>query len=234
MPFRPYHQFANRIALERIISSLNNTGSITDEAFTNFHRYHAAMMHKLRSAKFNLVALADKLASTDLQEVASTTGDFTFEVNMFIDGFFYSSGSALDILARIVLTLFGEPLNGSIYFQTAHARLNETRPGDAIVRRLVPPPWKPMFTDYRNTLTHELILAPKCQVEIDGTGVTTSTQIVFPLPDDPRADPRERTYKKNPSVAVYAKTHFTRILTLANIIYGDIASRAEATGALPL
>lgn len=233
MPFRPYHRFANRVILEKTISKFNDAGGITDEASRNFRRYHPAMIHKLRSAKSNLVSLADKLATTDIQEAAVRTGDFMFEVNMFIDGFFYSSGSALDILARIVLTLFGEPVTGNIYFHTAHTRLNQHRPADPILPRLAQPPWRAMFSDYRNTLTHELILAQKYQIVIDGTG-EASPQIVFPLPDNPRAEPLTRTYRQNPNVADYAETHFRRILSLANTIYGDIASRAEAAGALPL
>ena len=76
MPFRPYHRFANRRKLERIISSLNDTKNITDEAFSNFHRYHPAMLHKLRAAQSNLVALTDKLTTIDIREAAVTTGDF--------------------------------------------------------------------------------------------------------------------------------------------------------------
>lgn len=234
MPFRPYHGFVNRTKLEKIINGFKENGNIPNEAFENFYRYHPAMIHKFRSAKYNLLALSDKLTSTDIQEAAVTTGGFMFEVNMYIDGFFYNSGSALDILARIVLTLFGEPVTGNIYFQTAHTRLNQSRPGDPILARLVNPPWRPMFSDYRNTLTHELILASKYQIEFNGTGAEPSSKIVFPLPDDPRAGPQARTYKKNPDVAVYGKTHLTRILSVANIVYGDIVSRAEMSGMLPL
>ena len=234
MSFRPYHHFANRIKLEKLIITLNDSGSITSEAFDNFHRYNQAMIHKLRSAKYNLVALSDKLTTTDIQEAAVPTGDFIFEVNMFIDGFFYNSGSALDILARIVLTLFGEPLTGKIYFQTAYKRLKLTRTRDPILIRLKNPSWQTVFSEYRNTLTHELILASDYQIMISPTGPTPSTQIVFPLPDDPRAEPQARKYKKNPDVADYGKTHFTRILSLANTIYGDLVSRIEALGALPL
>jgi len=234
MPFRPYHSFTNRNRLEKIISDLNDAGNITDESFKNFHRYHPAMIHKLRSAKYNLSALTEKLTSTDIQEAAVTTGDFMFEVNMYIDGFFYNSGSALDILARIVLTLFGEPLTGNIYFHTAYTHLSQNRPHDPILPRLESPPWREMFLNYRNTLTHELILASKYQIEIDNAGATPATQIVFPLPDDPRAELHTRKYKKNPNVAIYTKAQFTRILRIVNIIYGEIASRAGAASALPL
>ena len=234
MPFRPYHRFANCKRLEGLVNTLRESEDITDDAYGNFHRYHPAMIHKLRSAKYQLDGLIDKLTSTDIQDAADPTGNFMFEVNMFIDGFFYSSGSSLDILARIVLTLFGEPLTGNIYFQTAHARLNQNRPGDLLLSRLANPPWRAMFSDYRNTLTHELILASRYQIEIDASGGQPSSKIVFPLPDDPRAVPEARKYKRNPDVANYAKTHLVRVLSLANQIYGDIAGRAESSGALPL
>ena len=234
MPFQPYHRFANCSKLVKLVTTLNDNGKITEETFKNFHRYYPALIHKLRSAKYNLEALKDKLTSTDIQEVAVTTGEFLFEVNMFIDGFFYNSGSALDILARVVLTLFGEQLTGNIYFHTAQTRLNSSRPGDPLLSRLVNPSWRVTFSNYRNTLTHELILASKYLIEIDPIGATPSTQIVFPLPDDPKAEPQDRKYRNHPNVAKYASVHFTRILSLSNTIYGDIFIRAESSGALPL
>ena len=234
MPFRKYHRFQNRASLEKLVACLKASGSITDDAFNSFHRYHPAMMHKLRSAMYHLDSLTEKLSTTDVQEAANPTSDFMFEVNMYIDGFFYNAGSSMDILARVVLALFGQPLTGNIYFQAAHERLNRTRPGDVILPRLVQPTWRREFSNYRNTLTHELILAPKFHIDFDNTGVERETQIVFPLPDDPHAEPVTRTYRHNPNVVDYIKTHFGRILRLGNVVYGDIAKRARATGALPL
>ncbi len=234
MPFRKYHRFQNRASLENLIGELRETGNVSDDAYNGFHRYHPAMMHKLRSAMYHLDGLADKLSTTDIQEAADTTSDFMFEVNMYIDGFFYNAGSSLDILARVVLALFGQPLTGSIYFHTAHARLTQTGSADPILPRLAQPAWRQEFSDYRNTLTHELILAPKYQIEIDNTGAEPVTQIVFPLPDDPRAEPSARKYRHNPNVVDYIRTHFTRILRLGNIVYGDIVTRAKTSGVLPL
>ena len=234
MPFRSYHRFANRARLENLVSTLNDNGNITDDAYNNFYRYHPAMIHKLKSAKHNLDSLTEKLTSTDIQEAAVPTGDFMFEVNMFIDGFFYNSGSALDILGRVVLALFGQSLAGNVYFQTAHTRISQNRAGDPILPRLTNPTWRSTFSDYRNTLTHELILASRYQIEIDNSGASPSTRILFPLPDDPRADPQARQYRRNPDVIVYTEIHFTRILSLANTIYGDIISRVGTGGSLPL
>jgi hypothetical protein len=241
MPFQPYHKFANRTKLEKLINTLHDSGSITPDAFDNFHRYNPAMIQKLRSAKYNLDALSDKitatsdrLTTTDIQEVSTTKEDLAFELNMFIDGFFYNSGSALDILARIVLTLFGEPLTGKIYFHTAHDRLDRKRLGDTILHKLKNPPWRDMFLNYRNTLTHELILLSTLQITLDLTAAPISPQFACPFPDDPRAKPQKRTYKKNIEGVKYCRTHLRRILSLANMIYGEIATRAETSGTLPL
>jgi len=234
MLFKPYHNFANCSKLEKIVNDFSKGDSITDEVFSNFHRYHPAMIHKLRSAKHYLDLLNDKLASTDIHEAAVATGDFHFEINMFIDGYFYNSGSALDILSRVVLTMFGEALTGRIYFQTAHAKLSVSRLGDTILPRLEDPAWRDEFRDYRNTLTHELIIATKYQIDVDHSGAKPIHQIIFPLSDDPRAEPQARTYRNNPNVAEYTKTNFRRILSIANIIYGDIVNRADASGSLPI
>jgi hypothetical protein len=234
MPFRPYHQFRNRVRLERLINRLNESGLVPNDIYENFHRYHPSMVHKLRSAKFNLDRIEEKLTTTDLLDAADMTGDFMFEVNMFIDGFFYNAGSALDILARVVLTLFGLPVTGRIYFETAHTNLNQARPQDQILPRLIRPNWRQRFSDYRNTLTHELILASKYQIEIDNAGAKFTYKILFPLPDDPRARPIDRSYRQYPNVLEYVTQHFTRILRIANTVYGDIATRAENTRQFPI
>ena len=170
MPFRKYHRFQNRASLENLIGRLREKGNVPDEAYNGFHRYHPAMMLKIRSAMYHLDGLADKLSTTDVREAAVTTSDFMFEVNMYIDGFFYNAGSSLDILARVVLALFGQPLTGNIYFRTAHARLTQNRPADPILPKLAQPAWWQEFSEYRNTLTHELILASRYQIDIDSTG----------------------------------------------------------------
>lgn len=234
MPFRPYHNFDNRVRLEHFVNSLHTSGNIAPGAYENFNRYHPAMIHKLRSAKYNLKRLEDKLTTTDIQEAANPTGDFMFEVNMYIDGFFYNAGSAMDILARVVLTLFGEPLTGSIYFQTAHEKISISRPNDAILSKLSDPQWRHDFSNYRNTLTHELILASRYQIEIDNTGGYSLSRIVFPLPDNPRATPLDRTCRRNPNALEYVTRHFRRVLSLANQVYGEIVLRGTTAGSFPI
>lgn len=234
MPFRPYHNFGNRVRLDRLVKNLNTNGSITPEAYENFNRYHPAMIHKLKSAKYNLERLSSKLTQTDISEATSMTGDFMFEVNMFIDGFLYNAGSAMDILARVVLTMFGEPLTGNIYFQTAHDRISVSRPGDAILPRISVPEWRETFLTYRNASTHELILASTWHIDIDNTEGRQTHSIVFPLPDDPRATPLDRAYRRNPDALKYVSQHFKRVLRLTNQIYGEIVLRGTTAGSLPI
>lgn len=234
MPFSPYHQFKNRKKIEDIVQRLKENNQITDQAYNDFSRYHPSLILKLRSAKYNLDRLEEKLTTTDIKEAADTTGEFMFQVNMYIDGFFYNSGSALDILSRILLTLFGQPLRGNIYFQTAHTKISQSHPGDPILNRIASPNWKQDFNDYRNTLTHELILAPKYHIEIDNTRGNPQHKIVFPLPDDPRSNPNDRRFSKNPNVLKYIKTNFQRIMRLINTVYGDVVQRATASANLPL
>ena len=235
MPFKPHHNFGNRVRLEQLVARLNEGGNITDDTYENFNRYNPAMIHKLRSAKYNLERLTEKLTTTDVQEAANSTGAFMFEVNMYIDGFFYNAGSAMDILARVVLTLFGEQLTGQIYFQTAHTKISESRPGDTILPKLSRPTWHQSFLDYRNTLIHELILASRYYIEIDAAGGSeVKNRIIFPLPDDPRAIPSRRTYERNPNIHKYVSGHFRRVLSLVNQVYGDIADRGTTAGSLPI
>ena len=234
MPFQPYHQFANRTKLERLVKTSHEGGNITDDINENFNRYHIAMIHKLKSAKYNLDRLIEKLTQTEIQEAADTSGDFMFEVNMYIDGFFYNAGSAMDILARLVLTLFNEPIPSRTYFHTAHSKISLSRAGDAILPKISVPDWREVFSTYRNALTHELILAAKYHIDFDIVGGTRKHSIVFPLPDDPRAAPSSRHYRKNPDAQKYVQEHFRKILSLMNIVYGHIIERATANGSLPI
>ena len=234
MPFTPFHRFVKRKELEALLEDFWDKTDIPDEIYDNFQRYYPAFVHKLRSAKYNIERLEEKLTTTSIQDAANTIDDFMFEVNMYIDGFFYNSGSALDILARVILTLFGENLPDNVYFHSAHQILSASRASDPILPRIETPTWRASFSDYRNTLTHELILASIINMQIDTSGTNPITNIVLPLPDDPRARPSARKYNNHPDVLNYIKTHFTRILSIANVIFGDIIQRAKTLGSLPL
>lgn len=237
--FSPYHRFQKALRLERLLTQLHRAGHISDELFDNYWRYHDALMHKLQSARYNLERLEEKLASTNAQDPADALADsetLLFEGNMFIDGFFYNCGSALDILAREILILFGEALaDDKIYYCTARQVLATRLPrDDEILACLQDPPWEREFRDYRNTVTHELLMASTWQINMARLGNSQTYSIVIPLPDDPRATPSTRTYTHNPDALKYIGTTFKRLLRWINLLYGNIEQRARSNGSIPL
>lgn len=234
MPFTSYHRFGNEPALIRIIERLHYDGTIVDPIYENFYRHHSALIHKLKSALYNVIQLKIKLTNTEIQEAADTSGNFLFETNMYIDGYFYNCGSALDILAREILVVFNETMPSKVYFNTAYSVIKSTRPSDPILIRLNHPSWKDEFSNYRNALTHELLLAATYSINIETRGPKQSHMIVFPLPDNPRAILDSRTYQNNGNVLLYVEENFKRVLRLINGIYGEIINRAKVSNSLPL
>ena len=232
MTFSPYHAFASNRKLELLVRTLRNGGMITPAVCENIDRYHPAIIHKLQSARHHLSALADKTTEVDVQNLDIES--FMFDVNLSIDGYFSSVGSALDILAREVLTYFGVPLPPKVYYHTAREKLTLARAGDPILNRLNDPTWMQEFKDYRNTLTHELILATDLNLRWTIGGTQQAQSLTLPLPDDPRAAPGSRTFTTNADVVEYCKLNIRRILRHVNCIYKDILTRARATGSLPI
>jgi len=234
MSFTPYHSFSSEPKFVRLIERLNEENKIPTEIYEGFCRYHPALTHKLRSTKYNLEQVKNKLTTTDIQEAANTKGNFLFETNMFIDGYFYNCGSALDILAHEVLLIFNQTFPSKVYFETAYKEIHRNRSGDTILTRLTRPTWKQEFSNYRNALTHELILAASYSINIENTGARQSHMIVFPLPDDPRSSRGTRTYQRNANVLEYAEENFTRVLRLINGIYSELYNRTRDNDSLPL
>jgi hypothetical protein len=233
--FSPYHQFRDCCRLERLIKELDERGDITSEVLGGYRRYHNALIYKLRCAKYYVDRLKNALTDARPATVAEDAQQFLFSINRFIDGFFYSGGSALDILAREVLTYFALALPDYVYFRTARVEIQRHRPGDPILGRLGDPPWKQQFSDYRNTQTHELLLVGRLDIRITGVGVDAEKQeIVLALPDNPRDPLDDRTYDRHPDALEYCKLHLTRLLRLIHQTYSHIADRIETTGSLPL
>lgn len=232
--FSPYHRFSNCRKLENVVNALNTQGGISQEVFRAFNRYHFALVHKLKCAKSQVDNLDSLLSATPSQEILSDFSDFIFKVNMSLDGFFYFGGSALDILAREVLSYFGLPLPNNVYFEKARSIISDSRPGDPILNRLNNPPWKSDFSMYRNALTHELTIAKQFNINVWMDGATQRQTFILPLPDDPRVDPDDRTFRKYPDATKYCKSHMRRLLKLINIIYGDIYIRTVSNSGLPL
>jgi len=232
--FSPHHRFANCARLEAAFQRLRAAGSVPDDIVLGFNRYHYALIHKLKSARYHVDALTETLSSTPPLDSLSQSSDFMFKVNMHLDGFFYSGGSALDILARELLTYYGVTLPAKVYYHTAHATLSTSYPTDPILDRIKDPQWKEDFTTYRNALTHELMIAGQFNINVRLDGASEEKTLVLPLPDDPRVDPSARTTRKYPDADEYCRNHIRRLLTLINTIYGDIITRMGTNNALPL
>ena len=156
--FSPYHRMAHCQRLQRTISEFHENGNIPELIFGQYKRYHYSLLHKLKSAKKHLENLQDVLENTEVSAVVGNSNDFINEVNMHIDSFFYCCGSAMDILAREVLIYYNIPLPNRVYFRTAREQINTLRPGDALLTRLQDPTWEQEFKDYRNSLTHEVLI----------------------------------------------------------------------------
>lgn len=232
--YSPYHRLANCLRLQKTIKVLNKSGNITIDIFNGHKRYHYSLLHKLKSARCHLENLQEVLENTQVSAVVDNSTDFINKVNMHIDSFFYCCGSAMDILAREILVYFNIPLSTRIYFHTAHQEINKHRAGDSILTRIADPTWLNEFKDYRNALTHEVLIGTNFNISVNADGGRSQTVIVYPLPDNPRDEIENRTFRNNPNAFEYCKTTFTRLLTLINTIYGEINQRANAKRSLPL
>lgn len=184
--YSPYHRLANCQRLQRTITDLNTRGNIPLNIFNGHKRYHYSLLHKLKSARYHLENLQEVLENTQVSAVVDNSTDFINKVNMHIDSFFYCSGSAMDILAREILVYFNIPLPTRIYFNTARQEINNHRAGDPILTRLSDPTWLNEFKDYRNALTHEVLIGTNFSISVNADGGRSQTVIVYPLPDNPR------------------------------------------------
>lgn len=232
--FSPYHRLANCARLQRVIADLNNSGNIPTNIFNGHKRYHYSLLHKLKSSKKHLENLQDVLENTQVSAVVDDTASFINEVNMHIDSFFYCGGSAMDILAREILVYFDISLPAKVYFSTARLELGRHRAGDPILTRLTDPTWLEDFKNYRNALTHEVLIGTNFSIAVNADGGKSQTIIVYPLPDNPREEIENRTFKTYPNAYEYCKTTFTRLLTVVNTVYGDIYNRAMTGGQFPI
>jgi len=234
MSFTPYHLFKNEYKLNNLVKLYIDNDDISTDAKNGHARYHPAIMHKLKSSHYYIEMLEQELDTIDAIKFAEAPLEVMFQVNMFMDGFFYASGSVLDILAREIIIYFGQSLPTRVYFETAREILTRLHPGDPFLSRLTEPSWRNEFKNYRNALTHELIVITKLTGEVDIFGDSPKFKLSIPLPDDPRAEPDNRTYVRNENVLEYIKLHFKRILILVNVIYGDLKTRIENNGSIPI
>lgn len=230
----PYHRFHNCYSLRSEIGRLQELGRVAPDIFVKHQMYNYSLFQKLLSACRN----TDLLRTTLTTEVAGggevNTGLLLSHANMYIDCFFYFGGSALDILAREILVYFGIPLPHNVYFQTAREEIQAIRAGDPIIPKLQDPPWKQEFSNYRNSSTHELLLADIINIRHKHIGNDVKKEIILPLPDDPRVPQPDRTYERNKDVIVYCEKQIKRIISLVNQIYGEITNRIHINNGVPV
>lgn len=230
--FQPYHGFTNCRRLETLIKQLGQSGNVPEGLSKRYKTYHFSLIYKLKCARYYLEKLEVKLSSS--AEAAASPVDFMFEVNMSIDGFFYSCGSSMDILAREVLTYYDIPLPQRVYFETAREEIRNRDANDSLLPKLEDKPWRSEFQNYRNALIHELIIALNWSLDYRANGDEFESTIKIPLPDDPRVDPPLRTFERNPDALVYAKNQFKRLLKLISPVYSELIRRIRSNGRLPL
>lgn len=210
--FRPHHQFNNCPRIERSIGNLINNALVTQEVQNGFNTYHYALIHKLKCANIHLEKLKEVLENTPPASALSISSNFILSVNICIDGFFYSGESALDILAREVLSYYGLVPPPRVYFSTLVRMFNNHRLGHPLLQRITNVTWKNDFSNYRNALTHEVLVGTTFSIKVETNGGTQTTRIVSPLPDNPRAPVNQRTYINYPDVLEYCTNSFRRLL----------------------
>jgi hypothetical protein len=232
--FSPYHKLQSCASLRSCIEGLIQSKSISDEAKKGHKSYHYALIHKLNCAKHYLTELEQILKNTAPGDFYSNKNDFIFKVNLYIDGFFYSCGSALDILAREILIYYGIQLPQNVYFNTAEQLLTLNRPTEGIITILNNVSWKNEISNYRNASTHELFIAGQINININVDGETQKTEIIIPLADDPHQYFQDRKYTRNTNVLVYCKDSFKKLLSLINRCYGEINSSARTKNTMPI
>jgi hypothetical protein len=231
--FNSIHHFRNRQKLETIILDMNKKGNISEPVLKGYKIYHFALLHKLRCAKHHIDRL-ETILKINPSDIIPASDEFMFAVNLSIDGYFHSCGSALDILAREVLIYFGQTLPPNVYFKTARDVLHSNRPADPILNKLQEPSWKSDFSNYRNASTHEIIIASAYSINVQLNGDVEEKTIILPLPDDPRIDPANRTYNKNTNLLKYSTDNLRKVISLINQIYGEIYDRARTNNGFPI
>lgn len=232
MNFSPYHQFRDCNNLESTIRAIQQNGNISELSLHGFDIYHFSLLHKLRSAEQYLESLRDYLGRQDT--VDEEPAEIAYTVNFHFDGFTFAIGSSLDIFAREILCYLGIQLPRRVYFHTARNEISKLRNNDPLEARLADPNWLGEFKDYRNTATHENIVGSSFTIDIDYHAGKVHRRLLFPLPDDPRESPSDRTYQNNKDIVKYCEDTFTRTLRLIHPVYSDLCTRIQQNGSLPV
>lgn len=196
---------------------------MSSDKYDEYKKYHPCLIHKLHSSLHHL----KQLDSSSKPLESEPWNHVLQKVNMHMDGFFYCTGSALDILARELLSLYNIGMPPFVYFKTAVNLISRQDCNDPMLR-ILDIAWKDEFTLYRNKTTHELLIANQMTVtaKIDGNRMIKTYG--FPLPDDPNSN--NLTYRKNTDVVVYCENTFRRLLSLINCVYRQVLQKIDDNG----
>jgi len=199
-----------------------------------YKKYHHALLHKLRAAGEQLECLRSYIGALPISGDLGMpeVKDIMFKVNLYFDSFLFFAGSALDILARELLTYYGLPVPHRVYYSTARQDIEAARPRESILGALADPRWLPEFRNYRNAATHEIIIVPECRICYGEGG--TAARVLLPLPNDPRNPVNASAHPRNPDGVRYATKNFKRVLSQINRIYTQVDRRARSTQRLPV
>lgn len=206
---------------------------LDSEFYFAFISYHKTVKSKLLFAYNNLEGLKGKLSGVTSHELHDEA--HVYEINHFIDGFFYSMGSVLDVFAREVIVVYNLNNNGDVYFGKAHSLLSSQRPQEVdIIKKLRKPKWNDEFRAYRNVATHEMLIAQIVRTSVNLLMPTPNPTTVIPLPDNPSACIHNRSYRRNIDVVTYCDKTFRRIASLLNSAMNTMIISIRNKRTLPL
>jgi len=155
--------------------------------------------------------------------------------NLYLDGYFSSVSSIFDTLlheANVVFKLVDTERD--IYFQTIIDELREVCPGSELYRFLAerkPKRWWKTLGAFRNSLTHESIIATSI---VTTTNVEAGTEKLekIPLPDDPKARPF--TYRKERELKHFVENFNKNVLPVLERWYRKMNRDLVSSGKLPI
>lgn len=155
--------------------------------------------------------------------------------NLYIDGYFSSVSSIIDSLLHeinVVFKLVGPEKH--IYRCTMLDKFQKLYPNSEFYRFLSkrePKRWWQTLVSFRNTLTHESVIATNIDTSTDVLIGTEKLQRI-PLPDDPKKRPF--TYHKERELKDFIEKFNEKVLPVLEKCYKKITRDLEKSGKLPI
>lgn len=155
--------------------------------------------------------------------------------NLYLDGYFISINSAFDALAHEVNTIFKLiDSEGDIYINTVlnelKQRLNQSKFYNFLIKEKLKRWWS-LMEKYRNTLTHESIIATNIETSTDVT-INKEELIKIPLPDNFKKKPF--VYNKGYELKSFIEDFDKNILYSFDQSYKRLIQDLKKSGQLPI